>query len=164
MISRVPTVLPIKLLSFEDINRKPIRYRLISRNIWMQPITTIILLVQHFWVTLVCQEPCQIHSMIKCPTFQDPLIDLFPRLLSLSPTIPIIPKWHNRAANRRVPRLFRIAHNLRKRCYEIVSNRSLRARAIRPAANIIDPLEDHEILDTRLIDCVALIPCQQRGT
>lgn len=151
-------------LSAEDINRERIRNRLISCDIGVQSIATVILRIQLLWVTLTRQHTRQVHRMIKCPTRQYPLVHPFPCLLPFRSGITVPTEWHDGTTNRYIPRLLCISRNLRKGFDELVANGRLCACIVGAAADVVDTFEDHDPFGPRLVDCIALVTCEEGGT
>ena len=142
----------------EDLNGKRISNRLIPRNTGMQPITTIIPLVQLHRIRHIRTHTRTINRLILVPPLQDPHVLPPPRLLPLNTRIPITRKRRDRTTDRRVPGLLRISSNLLERGDEAVADRSLRSSCVGITADIVDAFENHDPFYAGLLDGIALVP------
>jgi len=156
-----PSLLRYQPSLLEDLNRERISNRLIPGNTRMQPITTIIPLVQLLWVRLIRNHIRNINREIIVPTLQDPLIHPLPRLLPLNTSIPITRKGRNRTTNSRVASCLRISSDLLERGNEAVADRGLRGSRVGITADVVDTFEDHDPFHAGLLDGIALVPGEE---
>ena len=156
-----PSLLRYQPSLLEDLYRKSISNRLIPGNTRMQPITTIIPLVQLLRVRLIRNHTHNINREIIVPTLQNPLIHPLPRLLPFNTLIPITRKRRNCTADSRVTSRLRISSDLLERCDEAVADRCLRSSRVGITADVVDAFEDHDPFYAGLLDGIALVPCQE---
>lgn len=148
-------------LLLEDLNRKGISNRLIPGNTRMQPITTIVLLIQPLRIRLIRNHTRNVNREIIVRTLQNPLIHPLPRLLPLNTLIPITRKRRNRTTNSRVTSLLSISSNLLERSDEAVADRGLRSSGVGVTTDVVDAFEDHDPFHAGLLDGIALVPGQK---
>jgi hypothetical protein len=152
-------ILPLPLPEY--LHRKLIRHSLIPCHTRMEPVSRIILLIQHLRIPALRQYRCHIHTVIINRTLHNPLIHPLPCLLPLRTCITVSPKRHDRPANGNVPQLLRVTSDLGICGDEPVPDAGLRRSAVRAGPDVVYAFEDHDIFRTRLLECVARVARQE---
>ena len=129
-------------------------------------IATIILARQLGRITRVRQESRKVDHSIERATRLDPFVQLLPPTITPRARVRLsgTTERSDRGAKHRDASSVRVSYDLLEGRLESIRNAIRGASVCAAVADVVDTFEDHDVLDALLLERVALVAGQKRGT